>query len=261
MSDPGGKLGVYPLQADVVYGPVHSRRLGRSLGLNLLPPDRKTCSYDCVYCHYGRTELKTLTPAESEFPHTEDVLKAIRRALHRCGPVDTITFSGNGEPTLHPYFPAIVREVRRLRDRFRPEARLALLSNATTADRAGVRDALRLLDAPIMKLDAGDSGTLARINRPVTAISIEQIIQSLAAVPGLVVQSVLIDGEVTNVEGEPFEAWLMALREIGPRSVQIYSTDRPVAEAGVERVPPFRLQAIAEDASRRTGLEIVPYWA
>jgi wyosine [tRNA(Phe)-imidazoG37] synthetase (radical SAM superfamily) len=261
MSDSGGKLGVYPLQENVVYGPIRSRRLGRSLGLNLLPTDRKICSYDCVYCHYGRTDLKTLTPAEGEFPHTEDVLKAIRRALHRCGPIDAITFSGNGEPTLHPYFSTIVREVRRLRDRFRPEARLALLSNATTAHLPDVREVLNLFDEPIMKLDAGDARTLARINRPVACISVKQIVQSLAAIPGLVVQSVLIDGEVSNVVGEPFDAWIGALREIGPRYVQIYSTDRPVAEAGVERVPPFRLRAIAEDTARRTGLQIVPYWA
>jgi wyosine [tRNA(Phe)-imidazoG37] synthetase (radical SAM superfamily) len=254
-------LGVYALQESVVYGPVHSRRLGRSLGLNLLPTDRKVCSYDCVYCHYGRTGLKTLSPAEHEFPDTEDVLKAIRQALHRCGQIDTITFSGNGEPTLHPYFPVIAREVRQLRDRFRPEAHLALLSNATTVHLADVRGVLNLFDAPIMKLDAGDPGTLARINRPVADVRMEQIVHGLTAIPKLIVQSVLISGEVSNVEGEPFEAWLTALSKIGPRFVQIYSTDRPVAEAGVERVPPFRLQRIAEEVARRTGLEAVTYWA
>jgi wyosine [tRNA(Phe)-imidazoG37] synthetase (radical SAM superfamily) len=204
-----GAMTVLQLQSDILYGPLNSRRLGRSLGINLLPTDYKLCSFDCVYCH----------------------------------------------------FPTLASAVRRLRDELRPDVKLAILSNSTTVHLPHIREALSLFDAPIMKLDAGDAGTLARINRPSSAVELEHIIEGLKEIPGLIIQSMLLDGKVTNVRGEPLEAWLSALAEIRPTQVQIYSTDRPVPEAGVERVPPSALQRIAGEIERRTGLQVHAYWA
>ncbi len=254
-------MSVLPLKPGIIYGPVNSRRLGRSLGINLLPNDHKPCSFDCIYCHYGYTDVKTLSPAEKYFPSVERVLDAVEEALRTYPDVDYITFSGNGEPTLHPHFPAIVSAICRLRDALRPGVKLAILSNSTTAHLAHIRETLTVFDAPIMKLDAGDPRTLASINHPAPTVELEHIIAGLKEVPGLIVQSALIDGKVTNIKGKPFESWLSALAEIRPIQVQIYSTDRPVPQAGVERVPPATLQHIAGEIERRAGLQVDAYWA
>jgi wyosine [tRNA(Phe)-imidazoG37] synthetase (radical SAM superfamily) len=252
---------VLKLQKGVLYGPIDSRRLGRSLGINLLPSDYKLCSFDCIYCQYGRTTFKTLSPERKDLPSLEQVLDAVEKVLQTPVNIDALTFSGNGEPTLHPDFPAIVAGVRRLRDELRPDVKLAILSNSTAVHLPHVWDALALFDAPSMKLDAGDARTLAAINRPATGVKLEHIIEGLKGIPGLVIQSVLIDGRVSNAKGEAFDAWLAALSEIRPAQVQIYSTDRPVPDAGVERVGPAALQRIAAEIEQRTGIPAKAYWA
>jgi len=248
------------LQPGIIYGPIKSRRLGRSLGINLLPVRYKLCSFDCVYCQYGPTKVKTLTPAAGQLPTVEQVLAAVREALQAHPTVDYLTFSGNGEPTLHPRFPAVVSGVRRLRDEIAPDVKLAILSNSTTAHLPPVRKALALLDAPILKLDAGEPRMLARVNRPAPGVSLERIVGGLKEVPNLIIQSVLVDGRVSNVADEPLEAWLSVLSEIGPAGVQVYSVDRPVPEAGIERVLPPVLQRIASEAEERTGVPVHAYW-
>ena len=254
-------MNVLELQKGIIYGPITSRRLGRSLGINLLPTDRKLCSFDCVYCQYGPTFGSTLSPAEEPFPTGDEVLRAVEAALRAHPDIDYITFSGNGEPTLHPDFPAIASAVRRLRDEIRPGAQLATFSNSTTVHLPRIKEALTIFDAPIMKLDAGDPETLAAVNRPAPGVRLERIIVGLRDIPNLVIQSVLVDGRVTNIEGQAFEAWLVALSEIRPTRIQIYSTDRPVAEAGVETVPPATLRRIAAEIDRHTGLQVDAYWA
>lgn len=253
---------VLRLQEGVIYGPVFSRRLGRSLGINLLPDDYKLCSFDCVYCQYGRTEVKTLCPEPQRFRDRDWVLRAVEIGLLMHGPdIDVITFAGNGEPTLYPDFPTIVAEVRRLRDRLCPDVKLAILSNSSTVHLPDIREGLALLDDPIMKLDAGDSRTLARVNRPDPAVKLAHVVEGLREVPRLTIQSVLIDGPATNIRGTSYEAWLSALDEIRPARVQIYSTDRPVPDAGVERVAPATLEHIAREVERRAGLQVDAYWA
>jgi len=249
------------LQPGILYGPVNSRRLGRSLGINLLPADRKVCSFDCVYCHYSRTGVLTLAPEEGLCPGVERVLAMVEEALRTRRDFDYLTFSGNGEPALHPQFPEIAAGVRRLRDQWQPEVKLAILSNSTTVHLPQVREALALLDVPIMKLDAGDPQTLAAINRPVREVELETIVAGLKGMRGLVVQSVMIGGEVSNARGKEFEAWVGALAEIRPARVQIYSTDRPVPEAGVEKVEPAALERMAGEVERRTGMRVQAYWA
>ena len=249
-----------PLKQGIIYGPVNSRRLGRSVGINLLPAGGKVCSFDCIYCQYGRTRVKTLDPRPEEFPTLGEVILAVESTL-KSGPVfDFLTFSGNGEPTLHPQWPEIVEAVGQLRDRHRPGVRLSLLSNSSTAVRPQVRATLRRLDAPIMKLDAGDDATLAAINRPVNGIRVKSILDGLVGVPGLIVQSVMVEGMVTNSAGDAFEKWLGALATLRPVHVQVYSTDRPVPVAGVERVPSERLQQIAAHATEQTGLDVRAFW-
>lgn len=254
-------MGVLPLETGITYGPVTSRRLGVSLGINVLPLGQKVCSFDCVYCHYGRTTLKTMAADEQGFPGPTLVMAAVEKALRLYRQVDALTFSGNGEPTLHPYFADIAYGIRRLRDRLAPQAKVALFSNATTAAHPRIQAALAHIDLPIMKLDAGDPETFGRIDRPAPGVTLEAVIAGLKQVRGCILQSVLIDGEVSNIHGAPFEAWVHAIAEIQPARVQIYSTDYPVAEVGVQKVPPFVLKRIAEEVKERTGVQVDAYWA
>jgi wyosine [tRNA(Phe)-imidazoG37] synthetase (radical SAM superfamily) len=249
-----------PLRHEIIYGPVNSRRLGRSLGINLLPAWGKVCSFDCVYCQYGRTRVKTLAPGPEGFPTLDEVVAAVATALTSGPDFDSCTFSGNGEPTLHPHWSEIVEAVRQLRNRHRPAARLSLLSNSSTAVRPLVRATLRRLDAPIMKLDAGDDATLAAINRPANGIGMKSILEGLLEVPGLIIQSLMVEGAVSNSAGLAFENWLGALATLKPIHVQVYSADRPVPVAGVGRVPPERLQRLAARAVDQTGLDVRAYW-
>jgi wyosine [tRNA(Phe)-imidazoG37] synthetase (radical SAM superfamily) len=250
-----------PLKQEIIYGPVNSRRLGRSLGINLLPTGSKVCSFDCVYCQYGHTRVKTLEPGPAGFPALDEVIAAVERALTSGPDFDSFTFSGNGEPTLHPQWPEIVEAVRLLRDRYRPTVGLTLLSNSSTVTRPAVRATLTRLEVPIMKLDAGDEATLATINRPANGIRLEAIVETLAKIPGLIIQSLMVQGVMTNSAGPAFENWVSALARLKPVQVQIYSTDRPVPEAGVERVLPERLQQIAARVVAHTGLDVRAYWS
>jgi wyosine [tRNA(Phe)-imidazoG37] synthetase (radical SAM superfamily) len=254
-------MSTIPLQKGIIYGPVASRCMGRSLGVNLLPASYKLCSFDCVYCHYGRTQVKTLNPEENVFPSMEKVLNAVETALQGELDFDYLTISGNGEPTLHPNFAEIVFEVRILRDRLRPQVKLAVLSNSSTAHLLIVREALSLVDTPIMKLDAGDEHTLTVVNRPAAGVNLEQILGGLKGLPELVIQSVLIDGIVSNVWGAPYEAWLSALADLDPAWVQIYSIDPPVSEGWVEKVKPVMLQRVAREIEGLTGLQVQACWA
>jgi wyosine [tRNA(Phe)-imidazoG37] synthetase (radical SAM superfamily) len=251
---------ILKLKREIVYGPLFSRRLGRSLGVNILPPERKVCSFDCVYCHSGATDEHTLTPAEEGFPTIEKVLADVEEGLRTYPYVDFLTFSGNGEPTLHPQFPTIAAEVRRLRDAISPRVKLALFSNATTAVHAPVRAALEAFDMPMMKLDAGDPGTFSRVNRPCRGVDWDAMVQALAGLPHLTVQSVLINGPVSNVRGEAYAAWRAALAALRPAHVQIYSTDYPVPEAGVRKVPPPLLKRIAAEVEEQSSVSAQAYW-
>ncbi len=254
-------MATLPLETGIIYGPIRSRRLGLSLGVNILPTAYKPCTFDCIYCHYGRTVVKTFTPPPGSFPGATVIARAVEKALRAYPGVDAVTFSGNGEPTLHPYFAEVAFAVRQVRDRLAPQARLTLFSNATTAHLPEIRRGLAYFDAPLLKLDAGDPLMLARINRPAPGVTLTESIAALKALPGCLIQSVLIDGEISNVRGAAFEAWLAALAEIRPARVQIYSTDYPVPEAGVEKVPPFRLREIAAAAQARTGVIVEAFWA
>jgi wyosine [tRNA(Phe)-imidazoG37] synthetase (radical SAM superfamily) len=253
-------MSVLELQRDVVYGPISSRRLGRSLGINLLPPGRKVCTFDCAYCQYGTAHTVPGPERQTGFPSVDSVLHKVEEAIRGLpSPPDYLTFSGNGEPTLHPDFPDVVSGMLELRDKLCPQARLAILSNSSRMHRAEVREAVARLDDPIMKLDAGDPQTLARLSRPSSAITLERILEGLEAMPRLIIQSMIIEGEVQNAEGEVHEAWLAAVARLSPEMVQIYTAERPVAESGVHQVSKQDLEKIASRARERTGITVNAY--
>lgn len=243
-----------PLQAGVIYGPILSRRLGRSLGINLLPSSRKVCSFDCVYCQYGPAEVIDDTEQGEGFPQVSEVLLDIEKALKKPRTIDYLTFSGNGEPTLHPGFPEIVQGVLSLRNTLRPEVKLAILSNSSRVNNPDILSSLKLLDAPMMKLDAGDEKTFRAINRPARSINFREIVEGLKHIDHLMIQSLMLDGAVTNIRGDAYEAWVEVLAELNPKEVHIYSTDRPTAYKGVKAVKIETLEKIAADLQSRFNL-------
>lgn len=249
------------LQTGVIYGPINSRRLGRSLGINLSPVSAKVCSFDCVYCHYGPTDycLRDITPFVDELPAVETVASALADAL-RVGPLpDYITFSGNGEPTLHRDFPEIVAAVKGVRDRLAPAVKIAILSNSTTCGEDAIRGALRFLDLRIMKLDAGSANTFAAVNGPAPGVTFDDVVSSLAEMSGYVVQTCFIGGAVSNADEEAVSSYAAVIRRLRPAAVQIYTTDRPVADEGVIKVKRVRLEAIAAAVARAGGVDVTVF--
>ncbi len=245
------------LQKGIIYGPVNSRRLGRSLGINLSPTDRKVCSFNCIYCHYGWTrELETnLEGRREDLPIPSAVERELRNVLENLDPPpDYITFSGNGEPSLHPDFPEIVDRVAAVRKEMGIEAKLAILSNSTGLDSEEVRKALARLDVRIMKLDAGNAETFRRINRPARQIDFNHIVENLSLLDGITLQSVFVAGAVTNADPPDVESWLEKVALVKPISLQVYSLENPPAMTGLCEVSPQVLRAIAEKV-RRLGID------
>jgi wyosine [tRNA(Phe)-imidazoG37] synthetase (radical SAM superfamily) len=224
------------LQQGIIYGPVSSRRLGRSLGINLLPIHRKVCTLDCVYCQYGWTEKGS--PDDSPaFPPVEAVAAAVHRALETCSPHPAyITFSGNGEATLHPQFPLIVQEVVSLRNRLAPSARTAILSNATASGRESVRRALALLDERILKLDVGNDKCLQRYNRPGSRITFERLVSNIQAVGDVTIQTLFTRGVAGNYVPQHVEEWINTIVRIQPVTVQLYTLSRSYPSRDIEPV-------------------------
>ncbi len=247
---------VYSLQPGILYGPIHSRRFGRSLGINLSPVERKLCSFNCVYCHYGSTERLTTDETNwiDDLPAADLVLEVVESALQTAQELDVVTFSGNGEPTLHPEFPAIARGLADLVEKYRPTLRTVLLSNSTGLARPEVREAFRFIDKPVMKLDAGSPETFIEINRPAGNIQFEAIVDELAQLEDFSLQTLLLDGRPNNTSSDELEAYFQLVGWIAPTEVQLYSTDRPVAKTGIGKVSPARLRRIAREGQDRTGV-------
>lgn len=239
------------LQSSHVYGPVDSRRLGKSLGINPLPLSEKVCTFDCLYCQYelevpvaGRGSVRS-----SLFPSESIILSELEEAAKRYrGEVDFLTFSGNGEPTLHPDFNHLVVETVGIRDRYLPAAGVALLSNGTTICDPEIRQAIEQLDKTIVKLDAGDEKLWREINRPGTGMHLEEIVSALAGMEKITMQSLFFDVEGTEAEGnissEDIGCWLERMERIHPIEVQIYTLDRTPAVPGLRRAPREVLEEI-----------------
>lgn len=237
------------LQKGVVYGPVRSRRLGFSLGLNILPATTKVCTFNCLYCQYGWTDFRALdNPAALGLPSADQVVKALEAALRRLpAPPAFITFSGNGEPTVHPDFARIARDVVAVRDKLAPSVRTAILSNSTTVASEEVREALSLLDVRIMKLDTGTAGMLERYNQPAPGTDLDIIVQGLRALPNLTIQALFSDGARGNSSPSDVEAWVRVVKYLAPAAVQIYTLDRGYPSGDICALERSRLDGIADD--------------
>lgn len=246
-----------PIQSGLVYGPVASRRFGRSLGVNLLPVDRKVCNLGCVYCQYG--DAASGRRAEQvELPAAELVLEAARRALERGAACDAITVAGNGEPTLHPDLPRIAAGLVELRDRHAPAVPLVLLTNGTRLQLPRVRDALRHFDWRVVKLDAGQEAGFRAVNRP-SGASLASVVSGLLALgQTFTVQSLFFRGALDNATPEHLRSWARTLLRVRPVDVQVTTVERGTAVPGLEPVAARDLEAIAAGA-RRLGLSARAY--
>ncbi len=231
------------LQSTIIYGPIGSRRIGSSLGVNLLPPKIKVCSFDCLYCQYGWTDFALMESAV--FPKPEEVRKALEEALEKLEePPRWITFSGNGEPTLHPDFGRIVDIVIEVRDRLASGTGTAILSNSTTVHRPEIREALAKLDLRIMKLDAGTPEVFASYSRPAPGFTLEQVVEGLSALDDVTIQALFTTGTSGNYTEANIEAWIERLRRIEPVMVQVYSLDRGFPSREIEKLTHAELEGI-----------------
>ena len=241
------------LYDNIIFGPIRSRRLGLSLGVNLLPIDSKLCSFDCIYCECGWNDEH---PGKRRFNAREDVSAMLATTLQKMvadgTPPDVITFAGNGEPTLHPDFEQIIDETIALRDKYCPEAKVSVLSNATQIHRDDVRRALLRVDNNILKLDSAFDATVELINKPQGNYTVARTVELLKAFEGkLIVQTMFLRGEylsqrVDNTTDEEVEAWLKLVEEIKPKQVMVYSLDRDTPCQTLEKVEKDELRKIAE---------------
>lgn len=236
----------------IIFGPIRSRRLGISLGVNLLPLNKKHCTFNCLYCECGWTLPQT---GKAVFPKREEVKEELEKKLAsmqaKNAMLDAITFAGNGEPTIHPEFAEIIDDTIILRDQYYPKANISVLSNATKAGDPRVAAALKKTEQNILKLDAGTEETFQKINNPKININLEDILQNLRQFKGqMIIQTLFVKGNykgVTfdNTTEEELEAWLGHLRELQPRLVMIYPIARATPAKEVEKIGPDKLWEIA----------------
>ncbi|MDA3865883.1 MAG: radical SAM protein [Salinivirgaceae bacterium] len=237
----------------IVFGPVQSRRLGVSLGINLLPPDGKVCTFDCIYCECGWTDKGEKVGI---LPKQEDVISKLESVLtdrmQNNLPIDAITFAGNGEPTMHPKFAEIIDQTIKLKQRFYPNARISVLSNATMITKPKVFNALLKVDDNILKLDSAVEETIRKINCPLGDFHLPELMEGLERFEGnLVIQTMFIRGEydgqkIDNTTEEELLRWLDALSVIRPKQVMVYSIARDTAAENIEKVPLKELETIAK---------------
>ncbi|NDW10827.1 radical SAM protein [Dysgonomonas sp. 520] len=248
---------------EIVFGPIHSRRLGTSLGVNLLPYNGKVCSFDCIYCECGyNKDFRTKTP----LPSRENVRDALEHKLEKLVSEnivpDVITFAGNGEPTLHPQFAGIIDDTIKLRNKFFPDAKISVLTNAMHIDKDKVFDALRKIENSILKLDSAFPETVKLIDRPASKnYSIEKQVELFKKFDGdFILQTMFLKGThdgkiVDNTTKEEIEAWLKIVKETNPKEVMIYTIDRETPEKNLEKVSKEELNRIGERV-KELGIKI-----
>ncbi len=251
---------------DVIFGPVHSRRLGSSLGINLLPLHRKHCSFNCIYCECGWT--KPSDGSEPLFPSRGQVAQFLEKrliSLKEAGHApDSLTYAGNGEPTLHPEFAGIVDDTIALRDRYFRATKVSVLSNASKTGDQGVFNALLKIDNNIQKLDAGSERFFQLVNQPVSDLSLESVVENLKKFNGrVIIQSLFLRGNrngevVDNTGQEEVLLWLDHVIKISPSMVMIYSIDRATPARGLEQVSRPELERIATQV-RQAGIRAEIY--
>lgn len=241
------------LNPSPIFGPVHSRRLGISLGVNLMPATGKICTFDCIYCENGfNADRRT----NDGYPSAEEISRALEEKLKEMAANDTepdvITLAGNGEPTANPAFPDVVDAAIRLRDTYAPEAEVTVLSNGTRADRPEIHAALMRLDNNIQKLDTVSADYIAYLDRPVGPYDVEHQIQTFASFEGhVIIQTIFLSGSfegrnVDNTSDAYVLPWLDALRRIQPQAVTVYTIARDTPASGLRKAAPEVLDGIAE---------------
>lgn len=241
---------IYP---SPIFGPVHSRRLGISLGINLLPADGKVCSFDCIYCECGFNEdHRPSLPLPTREEVAEKLEKKLQEMVAEGQLPDVLTFAGNGEPTCHPHFAEIIGDTIRLRNQYCPEAKVSVLSNSTMIHRQEVHDALMLVDNNILKLDTVDPLYINKVDHPNGTYDVNLIIERLKAFKGhVIIQTMFMRGEckgesVDNT-GEAYVApWLAAVKDIRPQQVMIYTIDRETPTQGLLKATHEQLDAIRD---------------
>ncbi len=247
------------LKRGAIYGPINSRRLGSSLGINLSPTSYKLCTFNCLYCHYGWTKQHTrdASPYLGDLPSVEQVRESLENWLKgsRDG-INYITFSGNGEPAMHPDFHEMVEMGLNMRNQYVPGAKLAILSNSTCLENIKLQRALKKLDVRIMKLDCGTEETFRKINRPCAGVRLEEVVERLKVLDDIIVQTVFVQGRVSNAGDAEIEKWIERLSCINPKEVQIYSIDRPSADRELALVSKERLRQIARKAEEGCGVPV-----
>ncbi len=241
---------IYP---SPIFGPVHSRRLGISLGINLLPADGKVCSFDCIYCECGFNEDHR---PSLPLPTREEVVQKLETKLQQMvvnGQLpDVLTFAGNGEPTCHPHFAEIISDTIRLRDQYCPKAKVSVLSNSTMIHRQQVHDALMRVDNNILKLDTVDPAYINKVDHPNGTYDVQLIIDRLKAFHGhVIIQTMFMRGEckeesVDNTGDEYVTPWLEAVKTIAPQQVMIYTIDRETPTQGLLKATHEQLDAIRD---------------
>jgi len=248
---------------DIIFGPVISRRLGVSLGINLLPANRKVCSFNCIYCECGLNPKGTANQAH--FPESDEVINRMEKKLKEMSEKsknpDVITFAGNGEPTLHPNFSEIIDETIRLRNIYCPKTHIAVLSNATMAHIPKVFNALLKIDRNIQKLDSVFPETVKLLNNPANLPNLTETVDVLKKFYGrVIIQTLFVKG---NLNGIPVDnstdlevsAWLNILKEISPRYVMIYSIARETPVKTIEKIPRQRMAEIY-DLLQQSGIPV-----
>ena len=249
---------IYP---SPIFGPVHSRRLGISLGINLMPADGKMCSFNCVYCECGFNEDHRPTLSR---PTREEVSQHLEQKLQEMvadGQLpDVLTFAGNGEPTCHPHFAEIIDDTLRLRDRYCPKAKVSVLSNSTMIHRQQVHDALMRVDNNILKLDTVDAEYIRMVDQPNANYDVHKVIERMKAFNGhIIIQTMFMRGEIRRQKsgvwclesvdntGEEYVApWLEVLRDIRPQQVMVYTIDRETPTVGLLKATHEQLDAIRD---------------
>lgn len=249
---------------DIVYGPIHSRRLGTSLGINLMPTEVKLCTFDCIYCECGFNQ----PVSHPILPTRKQVREALEQALlpdssTPLPPIDVITFSGNGEPTLHPDFLGIIQDTCALRNTYCPSAKVSVLSNATQLDRDDVVQALRLCDNRILKLDSGINETMLLIDAPVNKkLTIKEIVTKLQCFNGdFTLQTCFLRGQVNeiyidNTTPAELDAWYHIVHRLHPKQIMIYVIDRATPVKTLEKINKEQMESIAEPL-RKEGFDVI----
>lgn len=242
------------LFASPVFGPVKSRRLGVSLGINLLPETGKVCTFDCIYCECG---LNAQRKTAQKLPSREKVASELEQTLIRMrqegSALDVITFAGNGEPTAHPHFAEIIDDVINLRNRYYPAAKISVLTNGTQVHKAAVFSALMRIENNILKLDTVDENYIKLVDRPTSHYSVQSQIEAFARFKGhAIIQTMFLKGtdsdghDVANVSDRFVLPWIEALKVIQPEEVMVYTIDRETPESGLMKASPEELDRIGE---------------